>query len=85
MNQPIKLTPTERRAVLRAAESIEERDGPSCLRLDACGGFALTEKYGKFYGGDPGLHWFHQTPITRLVPTQNERVLMLLLFAEACK
>jgi hypothetical protein len=81
MNQPIKLTPTERRAVLRAAKYIDRYNFNSYFTVYDFGGAELARKYDHFFD------YFLCTDgnFFPFLSTQNERVLMLLLFAEACK
>lgn len=86
----IKLTPTQRRAVLRTAKHIADDDGYSCFLLNYYSSADVVKKYGKFFERDSDDNWLHYADSSSGIifarnPTQNERVLMLLLFAEACK
>lgn len=76
----IKLSKSEHAEVLAAAARLATHNSFSCITLGSYAQqFDVVMMYSEFYGKPYMGLW------AEVAPTQDERVLMLLTFAEVCK
>lgn len=78
----IKLSKSEHAEVLAAAARLATHNSFSCITLGSYAQqFDVVMMYSEFYGKPYMGLW----SVDEVPPTQDERVLMLLTFAEVCK